>query len=337
VAVVAALAVTVVLAAEGLPQNAEALRVLFIGNSLTVSNDLPGMFEAVAKSAGVEGVTQRAIAAGGLSLEDHWERGAARRAIQDGSWTHVVLQQGPSSLPESQALLREFVKKFAAEARARGARVVMYGVWPPRVRLEALDAVTRSYARAAADADGSLVAVGEGWRAAWRRDASLPLYGADDFHPSPLGTYLAALMFVERLTGRTPIGLPAPGGSVRPRCSRSASASCSYARSRKPPRRRTRNSTLNDLLHGARHRARRTGRNECDNFQSPTPNSQSHSLSLGTELLGSWRLGVGSFYCCVCQRQPSARSASAARRDASSRPRRACACRVPRSCRSAAA
>ena len=215
-AVVAALAVTVVLAAEGLPQNAEALRVLFIGNSLTASNDLPGMFEAVAKSAGVEGVTQRAIAAGGLSLEDHWARGAARRAIQDGSWTHVVLQQGPSSLPESQALLREFVKKFAAEARARGARVVMYGVWPPRVRLEALDAVTRSYTRAAADADGSLVAVGEGWRAAWRRDASLPLYGADDFHPSPLGTYVAALMFVERLTGRTPIGLPAPGGSGAP-------------------------------------------------------------------------------------------------------------------------
>jgi hypothetical protein len=216
VAVVVALAVTVVFAAEGLSQDAEALRVLFIGNSLTVSNDLPGMFEAVAKSAGVEDVTRRAIAAGGLSLQDHWDRGAARRAIRGGSWTHVVLQQGPSSLPESEALLREFAKKFAAEARARGAHVVMYGVWPPRVRLEALDAVTTSYARAAADVGGSLVAVGEGWRAAWRRDASLPLYGADDFHPSPLGTYLAALMFVQRLTGRTPIGLPAPGGTGAP-------------------------------------------------------------------------------------------------------------------------
>jgi hypothetical protein len=216
VAVVVALGVAAVLAAAGPSQDAESVRALFIGNSLTVSNDLPGMFEAVAKSAGVEDVTQRAVAVGGFSLQDHWDRGAARRAIRDGRWTHVVLQQGPSSLPESEAQLREVVKKFAAEARAGGARVVLYGVWPPRVRLEALDAVTTSYARAAADVGGSLVAVGEGWRAAWRRDASLPLYGADDFHPSPLGTYLAALMFVERLTGRTPIGLPAPGGTGAP-------------------------------------------------------------------------------------------------------------------------
>jgi hypothetical protein len=61
-----------------------------------------------------------------------------------------------------------------------------------------------------------LVAVGEGWRAAWRRDASLPLYNGDDFHPSPMGSYLGALMFAQRLTGRSPVGAPSPASSTEP-------------------------------------------------------------------------------------------------------------------------
>jgi hypothetical protein len=107
-------------------------------------------------------------------------------------------------------VLREYAKRFAFEAKAKGARVVMYGVWPSRDRLDVMDAVTESYRLAAADAKGSLVAAGEGWRAAWRRDPELPLYGPDQFHPSPMGSYLAALMLFEHLTGHPVVGLPPP-------------------------------------------------------------------------------------------------------------------------------
>jgi len=50
---------------------------------------------------------------------------------------------------------------------------------------------------------------GEAWRAAWRRDSTLALYGPDAFHPSILGTYVAALVIYGGLTGRSPLGLPA--------------------------------------------------------------------------------------------------------------------------------
>ena len=40
-------------------------------------------------------------------------------------------------------------------------------------------------------------------------DPALSLYGPDGFHPSPTGTYLAALVMFEQITGRSPIGLPA--------------------------------------------------------------------------------------------------------------------------------
>ena len=199
------------LAASGRADDRPLVRVLFIGNSLTYVNDLPAMIEAVAAQAGLKGrITCRAVALPDFGLEEHWNDGRAIRALQQERWTEVVLQQGPSSLPESEAVLRTYTKKFAVEARARGAAVALYSVWPSLSRLASLEAVTLSYTRAAADVDGALVPVGAGWRAAWRRDPTLLLYGPDNFHPSPLGTYLAALMFFEHLTGRSPVGLPDP-------------------------------------------------------------------------------------------------------------------------------
>ena len=43
---------------------------------------------------------------------------------------------------------------------------------------------------------------------ALQRDATLPLLGSDDFHPSPLGTYLVAITIYETLTGKDARDLP---------------------------------------------------------------------------------------------------------------------------------
>ena len=206
----ACLAIADIGAGEGVP----SARLLFIGNSLTTTNDLPAMVVAIAAQSGLQGrVTTRTVAFPDYGLEEHWKDGRAVRAIRAGNWTHVVLQQGPSSLPQSQVLLRHYTKAFDREIRRTAARTALYSVWPPRARAAAFDAVTASYANAAADVGGLLVPAGEAWRAAWRRDAALPLYGADGFHPSPMGTYLAALVCFERLTGRSAVGLPNPSSS----------------------------------------------------------------------------------------------------------------------------
>lgn len=202
VLVLASVLLAAVAASQAPDRPAAELRVLFIGNSLTAANDLPATVERVARASEWKGRMRcEQVTRPGVSLEDHWNDGEALRAIRRGGWTHVVLQQGPSSLPASQAHLREYAAKFAAEIRGVGAEIVLYGVWPPRARLAAQSAVTEGYRRAARDAGGRVVPVGEGWAAAWARDRSLPLYDADRFHPSAAGTYLAALMFVEALTG----------------------------------------------------------------------------------------------------------------------------------------
>jgi hypothetical protein len=187
-------------------------RVLFIGNSLTEGNGLPAMLETLSRQGGGTPITTASVIAGGFSLEDHWNLGTAQRRIAEGGWSIVVLQQGPSSLPESQVNLREWTMRFDTVIRASGARTALYMVWPESTRREAFDAVSRSYAQAAEQVNGMLFPVGEAWRAAWRRDPEIPLYGSDGFHPTPTATYLAALVMYEQISSRSPVGLPALTG-----------------------------------------------------------------------------------------------------------------------------
>jgi len=178
-----------------------ASRVLFVGNSLTATNNLPAVVDAVAAASGTP-LASTAVAFPSLSLEDHWARGDALRAIDRGGWSFVVLQQGPSARLDSRVTLREYVRRFDERIRPTGARTVVYMVWPEAARRDAFDAVHDSYALAAQDVGAVLAPAGDLWRAAWRRDESLALYGGDRFHPSPLGSYLAALAIVHAITGR---------------------------------------------------------------------------------------------------------------------------------------
>jgi len=202
-----------------MPQRlAGARKILFIGNSLTTANDLPVRIRALAQSVG-DHLECRAVAFPDFSLEDHWSQGDARRAISEGGWSIVVLQQGPSSLPESRGVLVDYTRRFAAEARRISARTALYMVWPSRDRVQYFDDVSASYAAAAHDVGGMLLPVGEAWRAAWRLDPALGLYGPDGFHPTLLATQLAALVIYQAVTGRAPAGLgatPMPRGPLWP-------------------------------------------------------------------------------------------------------------------------
>ncbi len=189
--------------APGLPD--DGLSVLFVGNSLTAANDLPGMVAALASAAGIERFRYEAVTSGGAALEDHWNDGRAVEAIEGARWDVVVLQQGPSSLESSRLNLIEWAGRFAGKIRERGGRPALYMVWPPLGG--DWDAVTRSYTDAAVAVNGMLFPAGEALRAIHVEVPGIPLFAADQFHPSREGTYLAALVILGALTGRSTEGL----------------------------------------------------------------------------------------------------------------------------------
>lgn len=177
--------------------------LLFIGNSLTYSNELPGLIGTLLESVGIPSEIEGVLGPN-LGLQDHWQERSVRAKIRRGSFDFVILQQGPSAT-EGRPSLLEYGERFAQLIHEAGSRPGFYMVWPAVSRAFDFDGVATSYRMAATSTDGHLFAVGDSWRAAWRLDPELALYGPDGFHPSRLGSILAAVVFFEGLTGR-----PAP-------------------------------------------------------------------------------------------------------------------------------
>jgi hypothetical protein len=185
-----------------------AIQVLFVGNSLTYTNDLPGTLEGIALQGG-RPVSCASVTRPGYALIDHLDGGSdAVDVIRRGGWDYVVLQQGPSSLPESRVILIDGTERFDVEIRAIGAMTSLYMVWPDLSRYAYFEAVRQNYKAAADTVGGLFLPGGEAWLKAWEDDPSLALYGPDNFHPSPLGTYLVALVMYERITGGDARELP---------------------------------------------------------------------------------------------------------------------------------
>lgn len=196
------------------PVSQPDLRILFIGNSLTDANDLPALVQQLGRSDPSRRVVVASVAYPDYSLEDHWAQGEALDAVRRGTWDLVVLQQGPSALPESRTSLIEWATRFATEIRRAGARPALYMVWPPLERAAEWDAVTESYRAAASAADALLFPAGEALRWAHAADPALPLFGEDGFHPAPLGTRAAALVIYAVAADTSPVGLTARSGGA---------------------------------------------------------------------------------------------------------------------------
>lgn len=191
--------------------------VLFVGNSLTYYHDHPG---TVARLGLLSNDTIRvlSLAKPDYALLDHLGDGGAKAAIGSQRWDVVVLQQGSSALAEGRAWLYAGVDSLSPMIRAAGGRPALYEVWPTRDRPFDVAGVRESYRTAALRVNGDFYPAGTAWQEAWARDASLAFYEADGLHPTATGSFVAALVMFEKLTGKDARALPAQayadGGSL---------------------------------------------------------------------------------------------------------------------------
>lgn len=182
------------------------MRLLFIGNSLTYAFNVPGLVkDMIASATGVEPIVLSS-AFPDYALEDHWSSGTARSNITSQPFDRVIMQQGPSTLPESGVQLTQWTKTWSDEARRLNIRPGLYVVWPPRGGN--LDAGIANHEAAATAANAALYPVGHAWRETWSVDPEMPLYGPDQFHPSLHGSWLAALVISAMVLDRPVTDFP---------------------------------------------------------------------------------------------------------------------------------
>ena len=181
-------------------------KVLFIGNSHTYMNDVPGMLQALAAAAGPESLAVARDAPPNFALIDH-VHDRAPAYIATGGWSLVVLQQGWTPAGACRDTLRLATQLLAADAAKVSAKVALYQVWTPIDRPAHLPGTIRSYELAADDVHGMLFPAAAAFRIALKRDPTLPLY-LDGLHASYEGSYLVALVMYATIFDRTPVGLP---------------------------------------------------------------------------------------------------------------------------------
>lgn len=201
--------------------SAQTTRVLFIGNSYTYSNDLPGMFTQLAASMG-ETVQTQMVAPGGYTFQGHATYAQTQAALAQGNWDFVVLQeqsQRPAFPPEQVAQeVHPYAAQLAQQARAASpcVEVVYLMTWgrengdaancafyPPLCTYEGMQQrLYESYVEMATANDGWCAPAGEVWRTHRAAFPGTGLY-TDGSHPNVLGSYIAASTLASTLFRRS--------------------------------------------------------------------------------------------------------------------------------------
>ena len=214
----AALLLVGALSAPGQGQSAK-LRVLFIGNSYTYFNDLPGLVERLSAAAG-RPIEARSVIEGGATLEHHWSVGLALKRIQQGRWDFVVLQEQSGRPVLDKPRMFEYARAFDAEIQEHGGRTVLFLTWPRQSRPELQAQITQAYEQLARELGAEVAPVGPAWQKVSQGNPNIELYLSDGAHPSLAGSYLGACVFLAVFYGERPAKPLPPIAPLSPEAAR---------------------------------------------------------------------------------------------------------------------
>ena len=197
----------------------EETSVLFIGNSFTFYNYMPGILKDIAASNGKAMYVDTAVT-GGKDLKFHSGRERTYAMIKSKKWDYIVLQGHSNEFAQPDGkvdtLTLPFAKKIIDSIRVLSpcSRVLFYMTWgykngnPKWKAIAHYDSmqlrIERQYLRFADLFSAGVSPVGMVWKEVRDDHPSINLYDADRFHPILTGSYLSACTFYATIFGETP-------------------------------------------------------------------------------------------------------------------------------------
>ena len=207
----------------------ESVNILFIGNSYTFMNDMPGIFASLAESGGYD-ANVMTVAKAGYSLHDHTVDPETKKIIQENHWDYVILQEKSALSIVDRDLMTLGVNELKQYIVAQDAEAILFLPWAYKAgfseagleNYEAMQSkVTANYLDLADNFGLTVAPVGIAWQSAQDHNPALNLWGFDGKHPSLAGSYLAAvtlymLIFQEKPSiGELHEELPLNGDSLK--------------------------------------------------------------------------------------------------------------------------
>ncbi len=200
----------------------DTMKVLFLGNSFTNSNNLSSLFEQFAIAAG-KTVLVDENTPGGYTLSMHLTNPSSLQKINSQDWDYVVLQeqsQIPSWIPERDTLMFPYAIALDSIIHAHHlcTKTLFFMTWAHKDGDLGLPAGSDSYENmqqrlrsgylAIADSlDAPVAPVGWAWRFVRNDDDKIELYSGDNYHPNLNGSYLAAATFFATIFHQSAVGV----------------------------------------------------------------------------------------------------------------------------------
>lgn len=211
-------------------------KALFLGNSYTYVNNLPGLTAALAHSSG-DSLFFDTYAPGGYTLgwqpTKHATDPISLAKIRSNNWDFVILQEQSQTpaitrLRDSCMFPASIVLHDSIKAANPCTRVLFYLTWGRKFGGiqcfepnycstnftgfdQMQDSITHSYKMIADSLSDWISPVGEAWRLVLHT-TSMVLHSGDESHPNMNGSYLAACVFYSVIFGKSPIGLTFTAG-----------------------------------------------------------------------------------------------------------------------------
>lgn len=194
-------------------------RILMIGNSFTYYNDMPSMLDSLAKSQG-RTLDISVVAPGGQTLAGHLKDTNLLKLLAGGRWDYVILQEQSVAPALSTHQVAQMVYPAAhaldslIHAGSPAAKVIFYMTWGHKNGFAEpipeypsvnnyhgmLARLVSSYLEMTYDNNATCAPVGLAFDRLRRQAPNLDPYDPSDaYHPSPIGSYLAANVILATL------------------------------------------------------------------------------------------------------------------------------------------
>lgn len=198
------------LSCGGIDPPLQETKVLFVGNSLTYVGNVPAVYSALAQANGHDSPSHM-IVRGGATLSQRVGDGSVARALEEGGYTHLVVQERGGDLmcsfgADSCTQAREAVLALADIGRRNRAAVILLGTYQPEP--SASRRLIESESEAARNAGIPYIEVsGRLQRLRGMAPERSWFLSADDFHPGRDLALLNAILVYHAIHGE----LPQPG------------------------------------------------------------------------------------------------------------------------------
>jgi hypothetical protein len=179
-------------------QNQINFNVLFVGNSLTYTNDLPKLVRSIAATKGLT-IKTKMLAKPDFAIVDHWVTSRLKKLIKSKKFDYVIIQQGPSSQQSGLDMLVNGGANYAKLCEENNTKLAYFMVWPSIKYYHTFDGVIANYTSAASTNKATLIPVGTYWKDYITKTGDYSFYSNDGFHPSKVGSQKAAEIIIETL------------------------------------------------------------------------------------------------------------------------------------------